>query len=608
MALIPLPIEKAVGRTWAALVYETLAREMFANLRFAMAGLIAALILYYAMLVVDSRAAKYLPWMILQGIWNAIILIYHFRAERAIRDTRLRVGLSVTTACLNGILLGMGFLAQFSQVANPKMQTAVVALVVGVAGASAFTLACHRFIFVLFTYPWLVPISIYLVFFTGELGYIILGSMSVPYLGLLTVLCWKDYERRVELIRAELQLRDERNEIAANLQLVQDLKEQQDHDYYLTHQLIKPLAVNAAQNDPRIQVVFYTKQKKEFEFRNERLSIGGDLSLAYTLPFPGRTITVVVNADAMGKSIQGAGGCLVFGSVFRAIIDRAKTQELTDPALWLKQTVIELQKIFETFDCSMLVSAYFFLIDNATGEYYSISAEHPRAVLYRGARAKFLGGEHRLLKLGMPEFTEDFEVNTGRLNAGDILIIGSDGRDDLVQRTAQTGGIRINTDAGKILHAIERGRGELGAIAQYIAASGEVSDDLSLVRIAYRPQASPTALRPAVALREARDFTAAGDLVAAGSILATLSESSTGRSASIGGLKLALQIHQFSLAGIFAKRLNELGATDAQSLYWSAHAHFYLGQPDQAMAELRRALPADPAPRIRRLPNPHAAA
>ncbi len=608
MAIIPLPLEKAVGRTWAAVVYEILASEMFANLRFAMAGLIAALTLYYAMLVVDSRAGKYIPWMIVQGIWNLAILIYHFRAEKLIRDTRLRVGISVISACLNGILLGIGFLAQFPGVANPKMQIAIVALVVGVAGASAFTLACHRFIFILFTYPWLIPISIYLMFFTGELGYIILGAMSVPYLGLLTVLCGKDYQRRVELIKAELQSRDERNEIAANLQLVQDLKEQQDHDYYLTHQLIKPLAVNATEGDSRLELSFFTKQKKEFEFRNERLTIGGDLSLAYTLHFPGRTISVIVNADAMGKSIQGAGGCLVFGAVFKAIIDRSRTQELSDPGFWLRQTVIELQKIFETFDCSMLVSAYFFLIDNATGEYYSISAEHPRAVLYRGAAARFLGSEHSLLKLGMPEFKEDFKINTGRLQAGDILIIGSDGRDDIVQAAEKTGRMRINTDAEKFLHAVERSRGELDAIAKQIAASGEVSDDMSLVRIAYRPLASPFALRPAAALRQARDAVSAGDLAAAESILAAMSESSTGRSATIGCLKLALQIHQFSLAGIFARRLGELGATDAQSLYWSAHAHFYLGHPDQAMAELRRALPADPAPRIRRLPGRHAAA
>lgn len=587
---------------------DRLAAEMFVNLRFAMAGLVVALTLYYAMLVADSGWVRYLPWMLLHGFFNFGILAYHWTAEKWLHDTKSRVRISLASALCNGVLLGLGFLMHFPGIQNPKMQMAIVALVVGVAGAGAITLACHRFFFVIFTYPWLLPLSIYLVFFTRELGYNILGAMSIPYLSLLTFLCWKDYERRLNLIRADIRLREERNEIAANLRLVQQLKNQQDHDYYLTSQLIKPFAVNSAAPDSRLQIEFFTKQKKEFEFRNEKLAIGGDLSMAHNLNFPGRKMTIIVNADAMGKSIQGAGGCLVFGAVFRAIVDRVSLQEHCEPDEWLRQMVIELQKIFETFECSMLISAFFFLIDNATGEFYSISAEHPRAVIYRTGRASFLPMQHRLLKLGMPEFDADFKINRGRLSMGDALIIGSDGRDDLLQENLTSGGSRIDTDAEKFLRTVERGAGEPIKIAREITDSGEISDDLSLVRIAYRPGKGRDAVRPAIALRTARDLATAGNTDEAENLLAQLSEMLLGRSAALAGLKLALQIHAFSLAAVFAEKLAELGCGDTLALYWSAHAHFYLGQKDRAMDELRRALPHDPQPRIREIPQLHAAA
>lgn len=611
MRLAPLPLEKAVGPAWAEEVYERLTREMFSNLRFAMVGLICALALYYIMLAIDTDARRYLPWMIAQLAYNLLIVGYNYVAERWIHNTRSRVLISVASASGNGFLLGLGFLAHFSGIQNPKLQIAIVALVVGVTGAGAFTLACHRFSFMTFTFPWLLPICGYLVFFSGETGYIILGSMSAPYLGVLTVLCWKDYERRVELIKAELVSRDERNEIAASLHLVQELKEQQDHDYYLTSQLIKPFAVNGIDRAQNVHVDFLTRQKKEFRFRNEALSIGGDLSLAHTLYFSDRPMTIVVNADAMGKSIQGAGGCLVFGAVFQAIIDRKQLRENRDPVLWLKDTVIELQKVFETFDCSMLVSAFFLLIDNESGIFHYISAEHPKAVIFREHKADFLTGESRLLKLGMPEFPGDFNLNSGRLEPGDVLIVGSDGRDDIVQGELPNGNQRINTDAVKFLGTVESGGGDLQKIADRIAASGEVSDDLSLIRIEYRLAATAeksAALTNAVAtLREARDFLKSGDTIGAERIIISLSKFPLRRSAGIACLKIALQVRNFLLAGIFAERLCAAFPADPKVLFWSAHANFYLGNTDLAFEQLRRAAPEDKPLRMRKLPKPHAA-
>lgn len=606
MRLVPLSLAKAVGPVWAEEVFERLTREMFSNLRFAMAGLVGALVLYYVMLAMDSGFRRYLPWMIAQLSVNLVIVGYNYVAEKWIANTRRRASISVASASANGLLLGLGFLAHFSLIQNPKLQIAIVALVVGVTGAGAFTLACHRFSFITFTVPWLMPISVYLILFSHEIGYIILGAMSVPYLGVLTVLCWKDYERRVELIRAELISRDERNAIAHSLQLVQELKEQQDHDYYLTSQLIKPFAVNSTGQSQNLHVDFLTRQKKQFLFRNEKVSIGGDLSLAHTLKFAGRATTIVVNADAMGKSIQGAGGCLVFGAVFQAIVDRSTLRENTDAKQWLKETVIELQKIFETFDCSMLVSAFFFVVDDATGKFHFINAEHPKAVLFRNHRADFLVGKNRLLKLGMPDFSADFELNSGRLEPGDVLIIGSDGRDDIVQGELPNGNQRINTDAAKFLANVERGGGELEKIADAIASSGEVSDDLSLIRIEYRRATAgkQTGLTTnAVAeLREARAALESGDTIAAERIVISLSKLPLRRSAGIACLKLALQIRNFLLAGIFADRLAAAYPSDSKALFWSAHTNFYLGNTELAFEQLRRADPSGRPPRMRKLP------
>ena len=53
----------------------------------------------------------------------------------------------------------------------------------------------------------------------------------------------------------------------------------------------------------------------------------------------------------MGKSIQGAGGALALGVVFKSILSRNKIlsgEENIFPERWLKQSYQELQSIFES--------------------------------------------------------------------------------------------------------------------------------------------------------------------------------------------------------------------------------------------------------------------
>jgi hypothetical protein len=73
----------------------------------------------------------------------------------------------------------------------------------------------------------------------------------------------------------------------------------------------------------------------------------------------------------MGKSIQGAGGVLVLGTVFKSIIQRTISTAAGKnvyPERWLKNAFIEMHKAFESFDGSMLMSTVFGLIDEVTGD------------------------------------------------------------------------------------------------------------------------------------------------------------------------------------------------------------------------------------------------
>ena len=117
---------------------------------------------------------------------------------------------------------------------------------------------------------------------------------------------------------------DERTaELQATLEEVQALKKQQDGDYFLTHLLIAPLGRITADSE-RVHVTESIEQKKKFQFRNWTKEIGGDLNMAHILHLKDKEYTFFMNADAMGKSMQGAGGILVLGSVLQSIIERTK--------------------------------------------------------------------------------------------------------------------------------------------------------------------------------------------------------------------------------------------------------------------------------------------
>ncbi|TGL44675.1 SpoIIE family protein phosphatase [Leptospira perdikensis] len=276
-------------------------------------------------------------------------------------------------------------------------------------------------------------------------------------------------------------------ELNETLSEMQKLQDKQDGDYFLTSLLIKPLRGSFSKSET-ISIKIFERQMKQFRFRNKQSEIGGDLSVSDSIYLMGKKYTVFLNADAMGKSIQGAGGALVMGTVFKSIITRTqKLRYMQDrhPERWLKECFQEVHNVFISFDGHMLLSAILGLVDEETGTLYYINAEHPWIVLYRDGNASFLENEHSLRKIGFTEMSGDeVVIQIYPLRPGDVLILGSDGRDDLF--VGQSGGNRvINDDETVFLRHVTEGAGDLNLICKAMSLFGDLTDDLSLMRIAF---------------------------------------------------------------------------------------------------------------------------
>ncbi len=231
--------------------------------------------------------------------------------------------------------------------------------------------------------------------------------------------------------------------------------------------------------------------KKKFHFKNRDGEIGGDFCIAHSIKLREKRYTVFANGDAMGKSLQGAGGSLVFGVAFNAYVNRTKisnTSQNTYPEKWLENCFDELQSIFTSFDGSMLVSVIIGMIDDETGYTYYFNAEHPWVVLYRNQETQFIERKLENRKIGVTEQNKKLEIHTMRLLPKDTLILGSDGKDDIIVGFNEESGKKIiNEDETLFLKYIKEHNGNLNGIVAAIKNHGEITDDLSLLKIVYTP-------------------------------------------------------------------------------------------------------------------------
>ncbi|MDV6237122.1 PP2C family protein-serine/threonine phosphatase [Leptospira ellisii] len=280
---------------------------------------------------------------------------------------------------------------------------------------------------------------------------------------------------------------EKNREISENMEQIQSLKEKQDGDYFLTSLLLDPLIAKKTEDGP-VRIEFALNQYKKFVFRDKEYELGGDYLSAYDLVLQGKKFKAFINGDAMGKSIQGAGGALVLGAVYNSVIIRSKMDPDSSnrsPERWLKDCFTDLQKVFETFDGSMLVSAVLGLVDEETGTLYYLNVEHPWLVLYRDGVASFIDPETHFYKLGVGGVNGPIYVRVFSMKPGDKVFCGSDGKDDLVLDEDSTGKRTINEDENEFLRRVEDASGRLSEIEDRLLSVGRFSDDYSLLSIEF---------------------------------------------------------------------------------------------------------------------------
>ncbi|MBX7057648.1 MAG: AAA family ATPase [Leptospirales bacterium] len=281
----------------------------------------------------------------------------------------------------------------------------------------------------------------------------------------------------------ESQVEDRTAELRKALNEVRELKEQQDMDYFLNMLLIEPLSRSRA-SSANTSVDSMVRQKKRFMFRHRQWELGGDINITENMDLGGRPYIVFLNGDAMGKSIQGAGGVLVLGTVFKSMVQHTLSAEQDrdiSPENWLQRCYFALHKAFESFEGSMLMSAVFGLLDDYTGSLYTINAMHPEIALYRDGRARYLFASQRLRKLGHDRPAAFPCIDVTPLRCGDAVFLGSDGRDEF-----SSGGDDKGDEGRSFLRCIEEQDGSLRGVFGSLLQNGDPSDDLSILRLGWR--------------------------------------------------------------------------------------------------------------------------
>jgi len=268
---------------------------------------------------------------------------------------------------------------------------------------------------------------------------------------------------------------------------IKRLKEQQDGDYYLTSLLSNPLSKN--NNDSVIiKTECYLQQHKNFQFMDWKTSLGGDLCLTERIVLAnGKNYTVYLNADAMGKSLQGAAGSLLLGSAVHSILlkDKKEGFKAFSPTDWLTETYSSIRDFFMIFGGAMLVSLTLGIIEEETGECFFWNAEHPFQILYRNREVSYIENSVTMNKIGF-DAESDLTIQRITLLPGDVVILGSDGKDDL-NLAPHHRKKQINEDPDFFLKITKDASGNIKNIMEKIFSIGEPTDDLSIIRIEYCP-------------------------------------------------------------------------------------------------------------------------
>ncbi|MFA4793495.1 SpoIIE family protein phosphatase [Leptospira kirschneri] len=327
----------------------------------------------------------------------------------------------------------------------------------------------------------------------GMLKMIRLSGLGVSgFLGFLTLILANKFVKMKEKLKSwnsvlETAIRERTKELSSSLEEVKNLKEQQDGDYFLITLLFQPfLSKNLETNYAQIDI--HRKQYKNFQFKNRSYEIGGDVVLRESAFISGVEYQVLINADAMGKSLQGASGALIFCSIVKSFL-QTQDYEFRNPENWLFLLYSNLQAVFESFDGSMLVSGILSLYQISTGDLFFINCEHPPIVLSRNGKTSYLKETAVLRKIGFPDSDSKIKIEYYKLMPGDTILYGSDGREDLyIQDPFHSSRKQKSSVPDLFFKLIQNSIPKLEDLEFKIQEKGALSDDLSFLRIQIGPE------------------------------------------------------------------------------------------------------------------------
>lgn len=384
--------------------------------------------------------------------------------------------------------------------------------------------------------------------------------------------------------------------------LVESLRLQQDGDYFLTA-LLQGQLTQGNTESPFVRMKSRILQYKNFKFKDKGYSIGGDFCFGGNIKLKNRSYAVFLNADAMGKSMQGAGGALILGALFRAILERtwlASAMRDIYPERWLKNAFTEIQSVFAGFEGSMLVSLILGLVDEQSGTLYYLNAAHPFPVLYRNGCASFIQETHHLHKAGTPDLAGNISVRTAQLQVRDVLVLGSDGRDE-IRLKGEDAYSPINMDETKFLQFVEAGQGDIERIEQKILEVADLTDDLSLMQIDILSIDQEKANRTSEFRDAAANFAKAGNFKDAATQLAQLVDNAPSVRDLFACSYYLRKAGRLAEAADLGERLRLRRPEITRNLLHLSRIYLALGEPSRAIALAEEARAHGDDPRVTRI-------
>jgi hypothetical protein len=588
---------KFMGTANSDLVNRVLLDRFLTYIRFSAIGLFLANIFFFGLLYLAGVKHNLVLYTVAVQLTVIVLTVYFFALKPTTPRFTFHYYFLLSSVFL--VFLGSGFiLLDYYVRTDEQLQKIIVILAIGVTGAAAFTFSANKMCFLLAGIALMGPLFVYFLISPNMLHDKVIAIFVVIYLTVLNFLSRQDYNRRVLLVETEHSLRDERDlvttqskKLQVTLEEVHNLKKQQDGDYFLTSLLLKPLGLNTVETNA-VKVEFSIKQKKQFYFKNWLTEIGGDICIAHEIKLNGKNYVIFINADAMGKSMQGAGGAIVLGAVFQSYIERTRTMPAyrdNYPERWLKNAFLELQSVFESFDGSMLISMVLGLVDEITGMLYYINAEHPAPILLRDGKAEFLPEDAYYRKLGTPGVAGRVNVSTFPLKSNDIIFVGSDGKDDLLIGRDSFGQRIINEDEKLFLSIIERHPDSLEQIFAALPPLGEITDDLSLMKVQYFavPAESPAELMVewTDVVTKARELLQQKKGSQAHALLLSLNITPINDVRTLKAIaKMLFQLRDWENAALYSEKLAETSSNQNRYLFVAAHCHKKLRNLQKSIA------------------------